>query len=438
MDLVSVCNKILCLINNYLIEKKVTNIINNQERKNNNEKGIKRILIVNSYYYPDMIGGAELIVKTLAENLSNLGMKVHIACIGVTSKDEEINSVIIHRFKWFKVFKGNKNHNISRLLNDAFEMYNPVNEKRLKKIIKKVHPDIIHVHSLCNVSPSIWHLAQQMKIPLIHTIHDSWLKDNTLYWKFNNYKIEFAHITGLLKRYHKKMSKNVDYITAPSEYMLNTYRDSDYFVNVNYKKIPNALECSLDIIKKNALYKKKQIKSNEKIKYLYIGRLDSDKGIDILLEAFCRIENSNIELHIAGRGKLEQKIYSLCKKDLRIKYYGFVQGEEKEEFFKNGNVLIFPTKLQESFGLVILEAYQRGIPVIACDIGAIPELVNHERTGLLIRPYNVNDIVKSIQYFSDKLNIYNKIDNCCNTAQSFLIDGFIDNYMKIYQTLCEK
>ncbi len=131
-----------------------------------------------------------------------------------------------------------------------------------------------------------------------------------------------------------------------------------------------------------------------------LGRLDPEKAVLNFLQSVIPglparseasgeggIRNPSWKILIAGRGKQEHEIkdfISIKNLESRIKILEFVYN--LDEFFSQISVLAYPTKVPESFGLSILEALSRGIPVIANNLGAIPEIIKHGENGYLISP----------------------------------------------------
>lgn len=120
---------------------------------------------------------------------------------------------------------------------------------------------------------------------------------------------------------------------------------------------------------------------------LFVGRLtDRYKGADDLLEALslCR---SNVRLYIAGAGGFAQRLQKLCARyelTHRVKFLGWLKGEELQQAYRQAMVLVVPSLWAEPFGLVGLEAMANGTPVIAYNVGGIPQWLRENVTGFLV------------------------------------------------------
>lgn len=116
-------------------------------------------------------------------------------------------------------------------------------------------------------------------------------------------------------------------------------------------------------------------RNQKKIRFGYIGRISSDKGIESLLDAFDKFSSEEqVELHVAGDGPLSEKI-----KQNATKYYGVLAHDKVLDFYKEVDVIIIPSLTtrawKEQFGRVIVEAVAVGKMVIGSNSGAIPDVM---------------------------------------------------------------
>lgn len=125
------------------------------------------------------------------------------------------------------------------------------------------------------------------------------------------------------------------------------------------------------------------------------GRLEPHKGVDLLVAAMPRMPS--VRLLVAGEGSmrsaLEQQARDLGVHD-RVSFVGWLDGVE--DFLGHLDAFVLPSR-QEALPLVLMEAMQAGVPVIASDVGAVGELVRHGHTGLLVPPNSVADIADAVQ-----------------------------------------
>ena len=119
---------------------------------------------------------------------------------------------------------------------------------------------------------------------------------------------------------------------------------------------------------------------------LYCGRLDVEKGVDVLVRAFAQLSVSNATLRIAGRGPEKERLESLtCELGIehKVTFLGWLEPSEIEAELSRAWLLAAPSLWAEPLGLVALEALVRRVPVVASAVGGFAETVEHGVTGLL-------------------------------------------------------
>lgn len=168
---------------------------------------------------------------------------------------------------------------------------------------------------------------------------------------------------------------------------------------------------------------------------IFLGRLSATKGAREAIEMALK---SPFNLIIAAKlDKLDQEDFDYYKKYIKpkvdgkkIRYIGEVDIAGKNKLFFQALALLNPIQWDEPFGLVPVEAMAAGVPVIAFQRGAMPELIEHGKTGFLVK--NVAEAVKA-------LNKIPEIDRAfcrAHVENNFTIKKMVDNYLKIYKKLC--
>ncbi len=134
---------------------------------------------------------------------------------------------------------------------------------------------------------------------------------------------------------------------------------------------------------------------------LYLGRLDVEKGVDLLLRAFsiCLRSVPTCRLHIVGRGERREALERLADSlDLQgsVRFLGWREGERIDRELSESWALVAPSLWPEPFGLVALEAIFRGVPAIVPDAGGFAQTVEHGVTGLHFRTGDVSDLANAL------------------------------------------
>lgn len=130
---------------------------------------------------------------------------------------------------------------------------------------------------------------------------------------------------------------------------------------------------------------------------LFAGRLSAEKGVATLLGAFEAL-GGRIRLKVAGDGPLAGAVREAAGRIPGIEWLGSLGAAVVRDLMGEARVLLAPSESYETFGRVAIEAFARGTPVIASDIGGLAELVTPERTGLLVRPGDLDDLAKAVDW----------------------------------------
>jgi glycosyltransferase involved in cell wall biosynthesis len=132
---------------------------------------------------------------------------------------------------------------------------------------------------------------------------------------------------------------------------------------------------------------------------LYVGRIHHDKGIKVLLDAMARLGEVAPPLKIVGAGSEARRWQSYADTlglTDRVNWLGFCAEQELSGLYRGSLVVVNPSMLNETFGLTCLEALAHGRPVIASRVGALPEVVDDMRDGILVRAGSTEDLADGI------------------------------------------
>lgn len=397
-----------------------------------------RILIINTFYYPNMQGGAEQSVKLLAENLLKHGHAVAIYC--ADSKDgknmlEKINDVTVYRcttgkFNLYKYSYDKSSVGIIEKITQKIRCYyNPIAIKDFSRICDDFKPDVIHTNTLYGIPCSVWKIAWEKNIAVVHTIRDTSIISPVQYGHRAN-----SLIVKLHQKYKRDFSRFVDAVTAPSEYTLQTSLAIGAFKKSKVKeRVFNSVSIDYNLLH-NMIEDRKKRKST-RIKFLYAGRLIYFKGIRQMLEAFSRIESNDCELHICGAGEMTGYVKEKMEKDNRIIYYGKLTNEELAEQYKECDVLLFPSVWPEPFGRVFIEGNMYGMPVIAGNCGGIPEIYEVTHGGDLCNCENVEMLTTVIKKYLNREYYEHFYKNIEENIWKFEIKLQIKSFEKIYSLI---
>ncbi|MEL7069944.1 MAG: glycosyltransferase [Cyanobacteria bacterium J06581_3] len=155
------------------------------------------------------------------------------------------------------------------------------------------------------------------------------------------------------------------------------------------------------MVKPNFLVSDPGVETKKEGYALFVGRLAVEKGLDTLIEAWKQLRTP-YALKIVGDGPLVPLVEEAVEEMPHIQWLGRRPMAEVHEIMGKAQCLIFPSKWYETFGRVAVEAFAKGTPVVAAQIGAIAELVEDGKTGLYFQPGDAADLAQKVTaMFSD-------------------------------------
>lgn len=162
-----------------------------------------------------------------------------------------------------------------------------------------------------------------------------------------------------------------------------------------------------------------QISKAKEEYYLYAGRIENIKGIDVLLEAWRMMGKQAPQLKLCGNGPKEQyvKDYIESKGIENISVLGYQRHEQVMHLIKKCKAVIYPTQVYETFGMVIIESFSVGTPVICSDFGNAGNMVNDGIDGFKFDKNSSEDLINAVIKFE---KYRKKIDLYINARNKYL------------------
>ena len=192
---------------------------------------------------------------------------------------------------------------------------------------------------------------------------------------------------------------------------LGTYKKINYIflTEFNRSKFDKLIgkDYKYAFIKPNFVKNEFELKNNKQNKFIYIGRLDENKGIKFLLKCWEKVDKK-YDLHIYGDGINRNLVEEYTKKYNNIKYYGFKDQKEIFNDLSESKGLVFPSALYEGFPMTIAESFALGIPVLSTNIGNQKSIVKNAKGGVLFELNNEESFIKSLKTIIDNNEEYSK------------------------------
>lgn len=397
-----------------------------------------RVLLVNTFYYPNMQGGAEQSVKLLAEGLKRKGHDVAVFCIDSKSGNEEFSEhhgvrIYRHTASAFNLYGFSYSKNsigkIEKVRQKLICYWNKGCVKDFENVCRQFQPDVVHTNSTYGMSAFVWKKAYKLGIPVIHTVRDTAIVSPVQYGHKVSKFVTLAH-----RMYMHRMTKFVSAVTAPSEYTLNNSLESGSFKKSKIKQcIFNSVKIDKAAMEK--VIQEKKERTSACIQFMYAGRLVYFKGIEHMIKAFEEMEYRNCELHICGDGEMKEFVQMWTQRDSRIIYHGKLDNQQLSKVYDKCDVLLVPSYWPEPFGRVIIEGNMHGMPTIAGNCGGMPEIINRTGVGVLYNPGDASELKSKMEEFTDRSKIRANISNISKTIDLFDVARQIDIFEKLYRKL---
>lgn len=383
-----------------------------------------RILMINAFYPPDTVGGAEVYLHEISKKLSEEN-EVEILTQNKKVEKELDEKIKVHRL-------------ITPYENILFrDIYNP----KIPKFNFEKY-DIIHLHNIHRFSLGLFKFLKKAKKTIIWTFHDYWLFCPR--YNFLNGNMEICNencikctkriyrnvIYYLRNKYFKSKFKEIDklisFYIAPSNFMKSKLLN----FGIKEEKVI-LLHNGIDLKKWNFC----KIENSNVI--LFIGRISYEKGLKYLINAMPLIlkEINDIFLYIVGDGNEKEKMENLVKElnlQNNIKFFGRVK--EVEEYYKKCSIVIIPSIWNEVFPNVGLEGLAIGRAIVGSNLGGIIDFIEDGKNGYLVSPRDSKDIAEKILKIlkENKVNEFGKYSREI-VEKKFDLNLYIKNLIKIYK-----
>jgi glycogen(starch) synthase len=391
-----------------------------------------RILHLSSLYPPYLVGGAERVVEILAEGMAAEGLSVGVAhLVPERQPRTRRNGVDIfplaHRNPLW-VEASAQHLTPVRNLNKVVTLFNVMTTRDFAVLLDQYVPDIVHSHSMVELTPWMWRVAKDRGIKIVHTLQDFDLLCIRAALFKNGQRCQRRHVSCVVfsevkKHYHR----TIDQVVGASQSILHVHHEMGFFNElreVNQHVIWNPVRLSRERARAP------RIGCTGPLVFGFLGRLAPEKGINILLAACRSLSMGGWMLKIAGRAPVNDAALRAQTAGLPIDFLGFV---DPLAFFDNIDVLVAPAIWSEPFGLTVVEAFSAGIPVIGSDLGGVAETIRQIEPEWLVPPGDPGALAakmsafihagrKGLQKLPDFSALLSKVDS------DFVIRRYIDVY----------
>jgi 1,2-diacylglycerol 3-alpha-glucosyltransferase len=331
-----------------------------------------KILLAADTYHPD-VNGVAYFSQRLAIHLAKRGHEVSVICPSQGPRNQ------ITMREGVRVLGFGS---VPLILYPDRRFSPPLLAKRpIRKFLRENRPHVIHLQDHFFLAKAVLGAAVETGIPIMGTNH--FLPDNVVHHLHLSAKKEFQ-VERLLWARFVKVYNHMYFVTAPTATAARLTERPELTKDV----IP--ISSGVDLCRFHPGFDASEIRNKYAIPnrqiLLCVGRLDQEKRVEVAIQAMPEIvKRVDAHLVVAGKGKLRGRLEALaCRLGIndRVTFLGFLPDDDLPKLYCLGNIFVMPgvAELQSS---ATMEAMGAGLPVIAADAKALPELVHHGENGFL-------------------------------------------------------
>ena len=352
-------------------------------------ENVMRVLQVHNEYR--IRGGEDTVVESTALMLKRRGINVSM----YTTSSEVIEGSLLGRIQAF----GSSLYSFSALGD-------------MSRMIHRERPDLVHVHNLYPLfSASVLVAGRRAGLPIVMTCHNFrlvcptgiHLRDGNVselcvggreFWcALLNCRRNIAEsvaytFRSIFARILRLFKNNITLFVVPSHFGKRRLVDA-------------GLSGDRVVVLPNMISIPESAVDYYKCEYAaYVGRISDEKGIDTLLTA---AKVTGIPVRIAGDYSERHDLVDSAAGN--VTFVGLLNQHDLDAFYRRSRYLVLPSKCFEMCPMVVIEAMSYGLPVIASDIGGLPEIVEDNVTGLLFEPANAEKLAHRMSILWDDQNL---------------------------------
>lgn len=381
-------------------------------------------------FYPTCQYGAETYAYHLAQGLQQIGHQVQVFHREnhiprqfaprqiLQAEDVDVDGLAVRRLYL--------NPGYVKAFNFLSTFYNPPIEREFAAYLDREKPDLLHIHHLLYLSGGLPKLAKERGIPIIATLHDFWsfclnaqllrpnhqvCVKNPLKWycgwclaqhyqtKLPSWLMPFSFPLHMGRdRYLRRAMAHADLILSPSRFLMQRHIQAgfpaekmdflEYGINLAELKVP-----------------RRRSETTLPLRFGYIGSLTQHKGVHVLLEAFKQVPPEKATLDVYGSPHAfpdyAADLHATAESMPHVKFHGAFDHARIGEVLAGLDMIVVPSVWYENSPVTIREAIAAKVPVIASNIGSLPEKVRHGVDGLLFDVDNGSSLAAQLHIVID-------------------------------------
>lgn len=372
-----------------------------------------------------LAGGAEKSIGLIRAGLEERGhstafLGTDLLRVGATTSDPEILATHMVRAP----------RGVTRPLR---RLWNPETARAARGAIAEFSPDVVHLHTLGELSPSV--LSATAHLPCVMTVHgpEDWI-GAMLHWMFPSSSegrltrgdaLRMQITRHVYRPLWLRQIRRLPLIITPSEYYAGSIR----------AEVPHG---RVEVVR-NGIPLPPAVPLRNHNRVVFVGRVHEGKGVFTLMDAMDIVvrENSTTQLVVVGDGPHLNGVRKRAAAHAdRITVTGCVSREELRDHMQDATAILIPSVWPENFPTVALEAMGVGRAIIATRLGGLKELVEDGVNGVLFEPGDARGLADAINTVStDEETAERMSAESAARASQFDVDVFVDKLLSIYADL---
>lgn len=395
-----------------------------------------KILFVNSFYAPDTVGGAEVVLQALVDGVAARGIEA--AVLTTTQAPglhrDTVNGVTVWRAGIRNLYwhgpSGESSNRLVRGIWRALDVYNPLMKEAVRKVVQTEQPTVASVHNLTGWSAALWSELLRAQVPVVQVLHDYQIMCRGLRYKNGHNCVARCIECRAMRAPHKRLSRKVAGVVGVSGYTLNCLTQHGFFAGVPHRRVIYNARTIEGARTRTALSQSSV--SSGTLRFGYIGAIAEHKGVSVLLDSYLASAPAGSELLMAGSGNASyvQQVRDRASGH-NVVFLGRVS---PSEFYPKVDVVVVPSLWNEPLATVVIEAMAYGKPVIASSVGGNPEMIAHGINGLLFHPDRPEELTAAMHELSTNREMLQKMQSAAAERALYFadIDRFVDEHLALY------
>jgi GT2 family glycosyltransferase/glycosyltransferase involved in cell wall biosynthesis/predicted Zn-dependent protease len=373
------------------------------------------ILLVVHNFPVHRMSGTELYAYSLAQELRHRGNTVRLL-YPVFDQTQPQGAVSEYPYEGLSVAR----INIHPSPDLVHEFRNEEAAAGFRKYLQGLTADIVHFHHLYGISASALEVCYQMGIPTVMTLHDEWLlceemhymKDGKTFCDKGPETVDkcvqcfmkrhpgisspeniptLFYAFSFRRQFLREALKQINTLIVPTRFLQEALKTHN-FLHPDNRLVPLGLSPFQPL---------PYDRYERWLRFTYLGNITFTKGLDVAIAAFNTLQGDDVHLDIYGaiqkQAYFEQEMAGL-RKGVVVNYHGPYMPDDLPGILAKTDIAVIPSR-SENYPFVVRECLHADVPVIASNVGGIPEIIRDGEDGLLFNPGDSKDLADKIRFF---------------------------------------